>query len=337
MENPNRNNKIIKFLMIFLLVVLFPNCSYSIQKNEEIPKQVIVGGELLQCDIKTSKLMFYTHNNPSYSLKNYDLLESLEGKVIEDLYNKSTLKNITKEDILKINLRMEDNDKVNVKIKRNGISKDLVLSKKEIHHSFFVDKVPFSATLTYINPLDNTFGAVGHNMHLNKDKEILSKSGNIYLCNLSELKSSNKDEVGYMHGNTIFKSQGNIINISEVGARGKINGKEILTNKNIYDVGYTNEVKKGCAQLLIKDNFYSEKVVYDIEIINLNKKGISEPYNFEFKVIDKDLIDNYGGIVQGMSGSPIIQNGKIIGALSHVTCNDTTKGMAVYIQRMMED
>lgn len=337
MEKPYRNNKIIMFLLIFLLVVLFPNGSYSIQKDEKIPKQVIVGGELLQLDIKTSKLMFYKHENDEISLKNYDMIESLEGEIIEKLYNQKSIRNISKKDMLKLNLKMKDDEKVKVVIIRNESNIKLLLSKKELHHSFFIDKVPFSATLTYINPCDNSFGAVGHNINLNKNKKLLSQNGNLYLCNLSQLQKSSKNNIGYMQGNMIYNKQGTVNRISNFGAKGKIIGDEIFKNNDIYEVGKKSKVKNGQAQLIIKDKINSDKHYYDINITKINKQNKPETQSFEFQVTDKELIENYGGIVQGMSGCPIIQNGKLIGALSHVICSDTTKGVGVYIQWMMEE
>lgn len=337
MEKPYRNRKILIFLMIFLLVVLFPNGVESIQKDYNNPKQVIIGGELLQLDIKTSKLMVYCKNDDNPKLKNYDLIESVEGEIVKKIYNKNILKNIKKEDILKVNLNMKKDDKVLVTIKRNGKLEKVYLSKEELHHGYFTDQIPFTASLTYIDPYNKSFGAVAHNMNVNNNKELLCENGEVFFCNLSQVQKSTKNNIGYMQGNIVSKRHGKISNINNFGVRGFVNCNEVLTNREIYEVGEKDSVKNGKAQLIIKDNINCNKQIYDIDIIKINKQNKPQVHSFEFKVIDENLIENYGGIVQGMSGCPIVQNGKLIGALSHVISSDTTNGVGVFIEWMMED
>lgn len=337
MEKPKRNRRFNKILIIFLILVLFPTGSYSIQKNEKMPTKVIVGGQLLHMNIKTSSLMFYTKDDKGTILKNYDLVQKIEGSAVEKASNKIDIESIKRKDLMNITSFMKEDDKVKVTILRNGKNKEMYLDKTQIHHSYFTDSVPFSASLTYINPEDNSFGAVGHNIILENNKDALLKEGNIYLCDLIEIQKSNKNMIGSMQGNKIYGSQGNIKQINDFGAKGTINGKEILKNNDIYDVGKIEDVKLGSAQLLINDSTNDIKKAYEIKITKVNKQSKPEISGFEFKVTDKNLIKDYGGIVQGMSGCPIIQNGNIIGGLSHVVCADTSKGIGVYIEWMMED
>lgn len=81
-----------KFIIIFILVILFPNSIYSMQKKEEIPSEVIVGGELLQINMNTSKLMVYMKDDTLSKLKNYDLVESIEGNAVYRIFDKKILK-----------------------------------------------------------------------------------------------------------------------------------------------------------------------------------------------------------------------------------------------------
>lgn len=335
-KSKNINTKF-KFLIIFLLVILFPNNIYSMQKKEKIPYEVIVGGELLQINMDTSKLMVYMKDDTISKLKNYDLVMSLEGDAIYRCFNKKVLKNVERKDILEIILNMKKNEKIKVIVLRDNNEKILYLNKKEINHSYFTDKIPFSASLTYINPKDGSFGAVAHYIDVYDNENILSKKGDIYLCNLFEIKKSNKEQVGNMYGEKIYCSQGKIENISEFGAKGNIKGDEILKNSDIYTVGKSEDVKVGTAHLLIQDYENKNKKSYEINITKVNKQKKPETQGFEFEIVDKKLIENYGGIVQGMSGCPIIQNGKIIGALSHVISRNTSKGVGLYIEWMMED
>ena len=117
--------------------------------------------------------------------------------------------------------------------------------------------------------------------------------------------------------------------------KGYINSKQDNKNKKIYKVANESEIKLGEAFVVMKHNENKEKY-YKINITKINKidKQID---SFDFKVIDDELIKKYGGITQGMSGSPIIQNDKLIGALSYVMTKDTSNGNGVYIKTMMKD
>ena len=97
--------------------------------------------------------------------------------------------------------------------------------------------------------------------------------------------------------------------------------------------GYINEIKKGKATILtVLDG--NDTKPFDIEITNLNNEGLK---NISFDIIDKNLLNKTGGIVQGMSGSPIIQDDKIIGAVTHVVVDNPTKGYGIFITNMLEE
>ena len=117
---------------------------------------------------------------------------------------------------------------------------------------------------------------------------------------------------------------------------GETDSMSELIDENIYaQVGNRMLVKLGKASLISSVSGIREE--YDIEIIKAKFQPESSDKSFVFRVIDKRLIGLTGGIVQGMSGSPILQNGKIIGAVTHVFLNDATKGYGVYIDWMMEN
>lgn len=322
-------------LIFFLIILLLPEKCYSIQNNKNIDQEVIVGGELLHINIKTKKLMFYVEDDSKFKLKKYDLITYIQGNAVKKAFNKEFITNVTRKDILTLNINMKDNENVKLKIIRDNKVKTLYLSKYDINPSYFTEEVPFSGTLTYINTKDNTFGALGHNMKIPYAPDILSKNGDIYLCKLQQIKKSNLNEVGNMYGEKTCSVQGNILNINDFGIRGKIIGNEVIKNASIYKLGDKDDINLGSAQILIKDDKDSAKNSYDIEITKINEQNKPEICGFEFKVTDKNLIENYGGIVQGMSGCPIIQNGRLIGALSHVCNDDAKNGMGVYINWMI--
>lgn len=335
MINSKRINIKIISLIIFLVILLLPSKCYSIQNNKNIEQEVIVGGELLHINIKTEKLMFYVEDDSRFKLKKYDLITYIEGDTVKKTFNKEFITNATRKDMLSLNLNMKDNDKIKLKILRNNKIETLYLSKYDINPSYFTEELPFSGCLTYINTKDNTFGALGHNMKISNVPDILSKNGDIYLCKLQQIKKSNLNEVGNMYGEKVCGVQGKILNINDFGLTGKIVGNEIFKNANIYKLGGKDDISLGVAQVLIKDDKDALKKSYDIEVTEVNEQNKPDVCGFEFKVIDKKLIENYGGIVQGMSGCPIIQNGKLIGALSHVLNDDPKHGIGVYINWMI--
>lgn len=321
---------------IIILIILLPNNIYSMQKNEKPPKEVILGGELIQIEMQTNKVMVYGINN-NEKLKNYDLIESITGESVKRIFNKEKIYIKSRSDIITLLLSMNNKETVTVNLIRNGNPINIDVNKKELNHSYLTEKIPYSATLTYIDIDKKNFGAVAHSLETKETKHILTKYGEIYLARLSSLQKSKKDFVGNVSGEKIYDSQGKVSFYSDYGINGKICSNEILKNKDIYKVADPEEVKKGIAYVAIKHNPNEEKKLYEIEITKVNKQCVKDINSFEFELKDKRLIKEYGGIVQGMSGCPIIQNGKIIGALSHVKTDNTKHGVGLYIKWMMED
>lgn len=314
----------LKIFLIILLVVLFPTCIHSMQKNEKIPSEVILGGELLQVNMNTNKVMYYNVEENSEQLQNYDLLCKVDGKTIKN-----------RDDIFKYVLKSKKSESIEVLVLRNNEYETLYLNKKDMNPSHFTEYIPFCATLTYINPKDNTFGAVAHNIKVPNLDNILSKKGEIYLCNMLEIKRSTKSELGSIHGKMKDNPQGKITRVNEFGAKGNINISG-FKDKQIYEVSRAKDVKIGNASLVISNTGEDGKHFYDINITKVNKQYEASTQGFEFEITDKEFLKQYGGILQGMSGSPIIQNGKIIGALSHVISTNSSNGIGLYIEWMME-
>ena len=129
---------------------------------------------------------------------------------------------------------------------------------------------------------------------------------------------------------------GNVDKNCEYGVYGYIDNVEVFTkDKESIEIGGRLSARPGKAKILscIDGDKIEE---FDIEIIKTNFQSSSDQKSMVLRVIDKDLIERTGGIVQGMSGSPIIQEGKLIGAVTHVFVNDATKGFGLYIDWMLE-
>ncbi|MFR2550974.1 MAG: SpoIVB peptidase S55 domain-containing protein [Clostridioides difficile] len=120
---------------------------------------------------------------------------------------------------------------------------------------------------------------------------------------------------------------------TDFGIRGQINNFDISKLKK-YKVASLDEVKLGKAQIILQDNFNKCKK-YNIEIIDIENQKHPESKSFKIKITDKKLLAQTGGIVQGMSGTPIVQDNKIIGAVSHAIENDPAVGYGVFIKWML--
>lgn len=192
-------------------------------------------------------------------------------------------------------------------------------------------------TLTYINS-NNRFGALGHPICDSDTKMPIGlKEGKVYNCSVLGVNKGTSGCPGELRG--LFmqgkNEQGIIEKNNNYGVFGEINNaSNFLTSLQEVSVGSRVLVKPGKAQIrcCVEDN----KIEYfDIEIIKTNYQNYSNDKSMVIRVVDDKLIEKTGGIVQGMSGSPIIQNGKLIGAVTHVFVNDPTKGFGVYIDWML--
>lgn len=193
-------------------------------------------------------------------------------------------------------------------------------------------------TLTFVNATTGRYGALGHCINDNSTEECLEVSGgNIYNARILGVKKGTAGIAGELIG-TFNREDviGSVDKNCEYGVYGYMdNTGNIIDGKTSIEIGGRLSAKPGKAQILsCIDGENIEE--FDIEIIKTNFQSSSNQKSMVLRVIDKDLIARTGGIVQGMSGSPIIQDGKLIGAVTHVFVNDATKGFGLYIDWMIE-
>jgi len=164
-------------------------------------------------------------------------------------------------------------------------------------------------------------------------------NGNIFKCNIVGYKKGMRGDPGELKG--LFLRNGSIYGSldknNEFGVYGNFYEKYLESlNTNIIEVASKDEVKSGKAQIRCSiDGF--EPDYYDIEIVKTYFQSQKSNKSMFIRVTDKRLLESTGGIVQGMSGSPIIQNGKLVGAVTHVFVSDPTKGYGVYLDWMLDN
>ncbi len=191
-------------------------------------------------------------------------------------------------------------------------------------------------TLTFVKK-NGEYGALGHPVtNTDSDTVVPIKDGNIYDCNLIGINKGQKNKPGELRG--VFmqkKSLGCIVKNTPYGIFGKTSNIDELVDVNrSVSIGGRLSVKPGKAKIVSSVSGIQEE--YEIEIIKANYQSKCSDKSLVFRVTDERLIKLTGGIVQGMSGSPIIQNGKLVGAVTHVFLSDSTKGYGIYSDWMLE-
>ena len=190
-------------------------------------------------------------------------------------------------------------------------------------------------TVTFINDDTHKFAGLGHGICDPSTGEIVKIiEGDICNVKINGITKGLCGSPGELRGSLDTEKCGMLLSNTEVGVFGVFTDNRRHATKQI-EVAKQNEVKTGEATLLctLDDNLCHE---YDIEIAQINNLESSKTKNFVIKVADEKLIEKTGGIVQGMSGSPIVQNGKLIGAVTHVFVNDPCRGYGIFIDNMLD-
>lgn len=190
-------------------------------------------------------------------------------------------------------------------------------------------------TITFYNKQSGIFAALGHQINDIDTKEIMPMlDGEAVKATVSKIEKSTRGTTGSLECDFTNQTLGKLLRNTDCGIYGAY--AEISECAKEYPVAAIQEVKKGKATLISTVEKGQPKE-YEIEITHIGFNENNREKNMIVKVTDKDLIDKTGGIVQGMSGSPIIQNGKLVGALTHVIVGNPQKGYAVFAQTMAEE
>ena len=190
-------------------------------------------------------------------------------------------------------------------------------------------------TMTYVDE-EGKFGALGHGISDTDTGQLLDVSGGeLYQAQIVSIIRGTQGVPGELSGYIEYdeeKKIGVIEKNSDIGIFGKIFPDTQLAKEKVM-IGYKQEVKEGKAQLLMQSEGKVEK--YDIEITEIYSSQQDTNKSFQIQVTDPKLLAKTGGIVQGMSGSPILQDGKLIGAVTHVFVQDSAKGYGIFIENML--
>ena len=237
------------------------------------------------------------------------------------------------------------NDEMTVKILRGNseITKKVSLIKEDNEYKIGLwvrDSTAGIGTLTFYDKDSKTFGALGHPITDGDTNVSFNiKSGTLLKSSVLSIKKGERGNPGEIKGLFINENEsiGNIEKNTNSGIYGDASVELINPNFNkAMTVAYRDEIKEGHAQIITTVEDGGAKA-YDIEILKLLPQDEPGSKSMIIKIVDPVLLEKTGGIVQGMSGSPIIQNGKIIGAVTHVLINKPDVGYGIYIEWMLQD
>lgn len=210
----------------------------------------------------------------------------------------------------------------------------------EIKFGFWArDNIAGIGTITYIDPETGYFGAIGHGIaDTDTGKLIDIDSGVISRANITNIKLGKKGEPGEIIG-YIMKDSDNLGTVEKntnFGIYGNINRQHLdFFQHELIEVGSMEDIQLGPAEIFsCVDN---EIKKYDVEIIKLFYQNKPAEKSFVIKITDPELLSLTNGIIQGMSGCPVIQNNKIVGAVTHVFMNDPSKGYGIYIEWLFDE
>ncbi|MCQ2386251.1 MAG: hypothetical protein MJ078_06220 [Clostridia bacterium] len=186
-------------------------------------------------------------------------------------------------------------------------------------------------TVTFISPETGAFGALGHGVCDSETGSLVPMSrGTVTEVELSEIVKGEKGTPGELRGYLTERKIGSVLTNTDCGVFGVFT--KVPGSGTPIPVGSSGEVKTGKASVLCASDG-GEVKEYGIDITEIRRQGQTK--SFTIKVTDPELLAKTGGIVQGMSGSPILQNGKLVGAVTHVLVNDPTSGYGIFIESML--
>ena len=322
-----------KFKKKLLLLLLF--LTFVIPVNVlAYSTRIILGGDNIGISVNTKEILivgFYKVNN-KYIAKD-------QGFMVGDRISKVNGIEVNSIEVLIDEINKAKDDKIILSIIRND--KELELELKLYNDNgkyktglYIKDQITGIGTLTYIDPETKIFGSLGHEIIDNKTGKIIEiKDGNIFESSITGTIKSSPTTTG--EKKATFNQNiinGNIKKNTIKGIFGKWTSD--IDNDNLIEVGNSEDITLGDAEIytVLKNNDVKS---YKIKILKVNKDSTTK--NILFEINDEILIDKTNGVIKGMSGSPIVQNNKIIGAVTHAILNDNTKGYGIFITTMLEE
>lgn len=323
--------KIFNKLLIFIFlisIISVPNIVFA------YTKKVVLGGENIGIKVNSNGVLvvgFYQIDgkNPAKDagLRIGDRIIKINDtdiNIISDLT--SSIKDNT--EVLEVTYE-RNNKTYNTKIKLYKDSNNVYKTGLYVK-----DKIIGIGTLTFIDPNTKMYGALGHEiMEKTTGTKFEIKDGTIFKSNVTGIDKGTRNSPGGKRASYMLDDTYGTITKNEINGIYGVYNKNIDT-ANLIEVADSSSIKLGKAYFttVIKDD---TKETFEINILKINKNDATK--NIFFEITDEKLLKRTNGVVQGMSGSPIIQDGKLIGAVTHVVVDDSSKGYGIFITSMLKE
>jgi len=265
-------------------------------------------------------------------LRSGDYIEKVNGEPMED-----------KDDLIDV-VNACCGDVIHLEVRRDGelmkLDLEPVLASDGSYKlgAWVRDDTQGIGTMTYVD-MNGSFGALGHGISDSDTGQLVHiREGELYETKIVGIEKGEAGTPGVMAGVIYYGKGSELGDISantDEGIFGHVNEKFLQEiGAEPIPIGFRQDVKKGHAVIL--SNVSGEVREYDVEIQRVDQAPVQKNKGMTLKIVDEELLELTGGIVQGMSGSPIIQDGKLVGAVTHVLVNDPTRGYGIFIENMLE-
>ncbi len=318
-----------KLLLLFSFLIIFIPTNILAYSDK-----VILGGNNIGITVNTKEIEvvgFYKvdgkYTAKDMGIKIGDKITHIENVQISSINEMVEL----------INEKMK-NDSVNITVLRNSeylnFKLNLVKENNTYKTGLYIkDQITGIGTLTYIDPDSKIYGALGHEITSSTNNIVEITDGKIFKAEITGNTKSTVTTTG--EKNAIFDSSKVYGTISENTTKG-IYGiyTETINTDDLINIAEPNEVKLGKAYIytVLQGNKIEK---FEINILKINKDTVTK--NILFEITDQKLIDKTNGVIKGMSGSPIVQNDKLVGAVTHAIVNDNNKGYGIFITTMLKE
>lgn len=333
-----KNSYEIKFLG------MIPLRSVEVQKVKDL--ELYPGGNAVGVRVSSEGVLVVGYSQIEINNKKEESPGKLGGLEIGDIILKVNGEEMQNSiDLLKT-IKECENENIKIELLRHGenVIKNIQLRKendKEYKIGLWIrDSTAGVGTMTFLEPNTNKFGALGHPItDCDTNEPFLIKKGDLLSSSIISVKRGEKGSPGELKG--IFLNEdcptGKIEKNTQSGIFGKIENNEILNKEcKTLKIGFRDEITVGKAKIITTIDEKGPQE-FDIEIEKLLDQNTASSKSMIVRITDPRLLEKTGGIVQGMSGSPIIQNNKIVGAVTHVLINKPDTGYGIYIEWMLQD
>ncbi len=312
--------KILLFLLLFFPISVF---AYS--------NQVLIGGETIGIEVESKGIYivgFYEVNGKNIGkeagFEKGDLIQKIDQQEVDNIKSLNQVLKTEKTYTVEV-LRKE---------KTKTLSLKPILEDDTFKTGLYVkDTIYGIGTLSYIDPETKIFGSLGHEIIENSSfSKFELKKGSIFQAEVSSLSKSGNGKIGEKNARIdTTKKEGNIIKNEKEGIFGIYTSD--MDRYDLVEIAKKEEIKKGEAY--IRTVISDQKIEnFFIDIIAIDEND--DVKNIFFEIKDEKLLNSSGGIIQGMSGSPIIQNDKMIGVVNYVVIDESEKGFGIFITNMLE-